>query len=118
MSCRLWFTLFVICLVPAFPMPGSAADEDKDLLQGVWVGELLEIDGQRQSPEDAAAMRLIFKGDTLYLRGNFKDGRVEECTYAIDPQKSPKNLEFTPPGSSKPIFGIYEIQGGKLKVCL
>lgn len=110
--------LIGLCLVVAFPPRGNAAENSDDALQGVWVGHSMEADGNALPAEAARQMRFTFKGDKLLVKGNFADGREEECSCKINSEPSPKHLDFTPPGEKKPVLGIYEAKGDELKLCL
>jgi uncharacterized protein (TIGR03067 family) len=98
--------------------PVSRAADDKDSLQGVWVAQSMEADGNAAPAEAVKRMRFTFKGDKLLVKGNYDDDREDECTYKVDPRQSPKHLDFTPVKEKKPIRGIYEVKGDELKVCL
>jgi uncharacterized protein (TIGR03067 family) len=106
---------FLLCLVTG---AGRVAPDDKASLQGVWSAESMEADGKPAPAEVVKWMRLTFKGDNVLFRGNFGDDREEECSFKIDATKSPRHFDFTPPNQEKPILGIYEITGDKLRICL
>jgi len=36
------------------------------------------------------------------------------CTYSVDPEQSPKRLDFTPRGETTPNVGIYDLKGDRL----
>jgi uncharacterized protein (TIGR03067 family) len=113
--------VFALCVVMAQHLSSRAADEVKDAkesLQGVWIAQSMENDGRAAPASIVKQMRFTFKGDKLFIKGNFEDGREEECTYKIDPKESPKQLDFTPPKEKKAVLGIYEVKGDQLKVCL
>ena len=113
--------LITSCAAVALAIASStaqAADKTAAPILGVWVAESLEADGKAAPPEAISRMRFSFKEDKLLVRGNFQDDREEECTYKIDPKRSPSHLEFTPANEKKPVLGIYEVTGDKLKLCL
>ena len=93
------------CFLP-FPLTGVAhADDDpKSPLQGVWVGQSMESEGKAVPKEAAENMRLTFRGDKLLVKGNFNDDREEECTFKIDPSRSPQQLDIQPPRKRSPYF--------------
>jgi uncharacterized protein (TIGR03067 family) len=97
---------------------GTVAAGDKDSLQGVWMGESMESDGNQAPKEAVDRMRFTFKKNELLVKGNFQDDREERCSYKIDGTKSPKQLDFTPPKAEKPILAIYELKGDKLRIRL
>jgi uncharacterized protein (TIGR03067 family) len=93
------------------------ADEAKDTLQGVWLGQTMEIDGNPVAKTAAQAMRMTFQPDALLFKGNIGD-REEKCTYRVDGMQTPKQLDFTPPGAlQSTVLGIYELKGDQLTVC-
>jgi uncharacterized protein (TIGR03067 family) len=97
---------------------GPVAAADNDSLQGVWVAQSMESDGNAAPKKAVERMRFTFKEDKLLVKGNFDDDREESCGYKIDATKSPKHLDFTPPKEEKPILAIYEINSDQLKLCL
>lgn len=118
MKCFLLTATVAVCLTMASHTTAKAADDGDKSLQGVWVAESMQIDGKPAPDKVVEQMRFTFKGKKLLVRGNFDDGREEECDYAADPAKSPKHLDFTPPKEKNPILGIYEVNGDELKICL
>jgi uncharacterized protein (TIGR03067 family) len=114
-----WRASLIVLYVAMVWQPSSrGADDDADGLQGVWIAQSMEADGKAAPAEAVKRMRLTFKGDKLFLRGNFDNDREEECTYKVDPKKTPKQLDFTPPKETKAILGIYEVKGDELKICM
>lgn len=110
--------LLVPFLILALQPLSRAAGDAKDALQGVWVAQSMEADGQAAPAETVKRMRFTFKGDKLFIKGNFEDGREEECACKIDAKQTPNHLDFRPPKEKKPILGIYEVKENDLKVCL
>lgn len=99
----------------------SATDADDDnerrQLQGVWLAQSMESEGKAAPKFIVERMRFTFRGDKLFVKGNFRDGREEECTFRVDPSKSPKHLDFTPPKKQSPVLCIYDVDGDQLKIC-
>ena len=115
--------LFLATALTAFSLivfhPVSfAGDSDTKALQGVWIGQSMEVDGKVLPADAAKKMRFKFQGDKFFIAGNFKDDGEEACVFRLDPKKSPKHFDFTPPKEEKAILGIYEVKGDELKVCL
>ena len=113
-------TLMVPCLMMVLLAYSRGADNVQDSLQGVWVAQSMEADGEPAPADAVKRMRFTFKADTLLVKGNFGDDREMECSYTIDPKKSPKHLDFSPAKEKEktPILGIFEVKGDELKVCL
>ena len=110
--------LIVPCLAMVLQPITRGADDAKDSLQGVWVAQSVETDGKAAPADVVKRMRFTFKGDKLFIKGNFDDDREEECDYKIDSKQSPKHLDFSPPKEKKPVLGIFAVKGDELKVCL
>lgn len=96
----------------------AKAADDATNLQGVWIAESMEADGEAAPAEAVKRIHFTFKGDKLFVKGNFADDREEECTFKVDAKQSPKHLEFTAPKEQKPVLGIYEVKKDELKICL
>jgi uncharacterized protein (TIGR03067 family) len=109
-----------LLVVAVTVITGSAvlADDGAAVLQGTWLGQSMETNGKPIPGEEARRMRFRFVGDKLFIKGNFKDDREEECPFSIKASESPKHLSFSPPKEKKGILGIYEVKGDELKVCL
>lgn len=97
-------TLIVPCLTLALCTGSRNGDDPKDSLQGVWVAQSMEVDGKAAPAEVVKQMRFTFKMDKLFIKGNFDDEREEECSYEIDPEKSTKHLDFSPPREKRPFL--------------
>jgi uncharacterized protein (TIGR03067 family) len=94
------------CLAIGLESFTSAGDDAKKPLQGVWIAQSVEADGKPAPAEAVKSMRMPFKGEKLFLVGNSPDGREDECVYTVDPAKSPKHLDFTPPKEKKAILAL------------
>lgn len=109
-----------ICLLVmgSITIAWCAEAADTSSLEGTWIADALESDGEK-APEDVVKnMRFRFAGDKLFVRGNFGDDREEVCSFALDDTKTPKHLDFTPPKEKKPVLAIYERNGKTLKMCI
>jgi uncharacterized protein (TIGR03067 family) len=115
--------LSALCVVALSSLPLAPADEKavpRELarLQGTWLFQTLEINGQ-QVPENA------LKGATITIKGDQFETRSFGVVYSgqlkIDPTKSPKTLDliFTGgPEKGKTTLAIYELEGDSFKICL
>lgn len=116
---RALFICFVVSCLGFPARPNANAGEDaKDPLQGVWIARSLESDGKAAPAEAVRRMQFTFQGKKLFIKGNFADDRVEECTFKVDVTQSPKHLDITPPESQLRIPGIYDVKDDQLSVCL
>jgi uncharacterized protein (TIGR03067 family) len=102
----------------AFHPISFAGDDGAKALEGVWIGQSMEVDGKAMPAEVAAKMTFKFQGNKLFITGNTKDGREDEGTFKADSKKSPKQIDVSPRKDDKTVAGIYEIKGDELKICL
>src|SRR5437660_11498832 len=112
------FLLASCCGLFILRAESKAGDDAKKRLDGIWIGQSMEVDGKVLPAKEAERMRFTFKGDKLFIKGNFDDDREDECDYKIDAMQSPHHLDFTPKKEKKSIQCIYEIKDGVLKVCM
>ena len=117
MNRRGLFALALVSLFPALPIVALAADDAKPL-QGAWIAKSMEVNGAPAPAKAVERVQFTFEGDKLSIKGNFSDERVDECTYKVDGEKSPKHLDISHPKETKPIVGIYKVNGDTLTVCL
>ena len=78
----------------------------------------MEVDGTPAPEKTVKWIRFTFKGDNVLVRGNLGNDREERCSYKIDATQSPRRLDIKFKDGEKPVVGVYEIKGDKLKVCL
>jgi uncharacterized protein (TIGR03067 family) len=106
-----WILLILCCAA------SSASDPKKSLL-GVWQAVAMERGGMPAPQEAIARMRFTFEEEKLLVRGNFQDEREVACTYRIDLQQDPMQLDFQPPEEKKKVVGIFRFRDELLEVCL
>jgi uncharacterized protein (TIGR03067 family) len=106
--------VFVAALVVA--ADGDAVKKEKDALQGKWTIVSVERDGK---PVEMWADGVrVMEGDNYTLTP--KKGDAVKGTFALDPSKTPKAIDFRPAAGQykdKTLRGIYEIDGDMLKIC-
>lgn len=109
--------LAVVLCVAAAPPRIDPAKWELVRLQGTWVMEGLEVNGE-QVPQKR------LKGTTLTIRGDkyivTVKGTSHETTIKFDPRKKPKAIDmYFPNGTDLPKLskGVYEIDGDTFKVC-
>jgi uncharacterized protein (TIGR03067 family) len=88
----------------------------KDLMkfQGEWMLVSLEVNG-KSMPE--AKGKITVKGNKITFQ---RGGKTVEETFTLDPTKKPKQIDGTgkdPQGKEYKTIGIYELDGGKFKIC-
>jgi len=111
-----------ICLVLTQVLPrADAVSATKDDLQGKW--KLIEVEKAGKShkvkPKSTEFFQLEFKGDEVSTV--FNESPSQKGTYKTDTSKKPRTIDFTPTTSEdkgKTLLGIYEVKGGKLKLCI
>jgi uncharacterized protein (TIGR03067 family) len=108
-----------IRLIAAEPPKPDAVKKDMDEIQGTWKLVALEADGKQAPAEIVAALKLVFKGNTL----TFKPGEPGFTNYKfkLDPTTKPARLDMThadgtEKGDTAP--GIYLLEGNHLKICI
>jgi len=93
--------------------------KDLDGIQGTWKLVALEADGEQAPAEIVAALKLVFKDDTL----TFAPGEPGFTNYKfkLDPTTRPASFDLTHadgPNSGQTEKGIYSLAGDRLKICL
>jgi uncharacterized protein (TIGR03067 family) len=89
--------------------------KDKERLQGTWIIQSSERDGQ--ADEGSKEDTVIFNGDSVTVMT--KD-REQKATFKLNASKNPKTIDFTPSEESekdKVVLGIYSLDKDELKVC-
>jgi uncharacterized protein (TIGR03067 family) len=105
-------------LLPGADLPGTDADA-KDLarMQGDWMVASITRDGMKLSDDEAQTLFRTVSGNK-YTIFNFNKP-LSKGTFKIDSTKMPKTIDSTAIGPAKPrpVLGIYEFEGDKLKIC-
>ncbi|MGO9113790.1 MAG: DUF1583 domain-containing protein [Thermoguttaceae bacterium] len=95
-------------------LPSKHADGKvvpRDLLDGVWTGVNLQIDGVSAPWNQYRPLRMVFAKDKVTLR--MRDKTVFESAYKVDAGKTPHAIDFV---SDKPTLGIYRFEAGILAI--
>ena len=102
----------------AAPAPkDDAIKMDLDKLQGTWI--VVSMEGNGELVKDPKDTKFVFAGNrvTFHYRGE----KQEATPFAINPAKSPREIDFTQPDAMKddPAWpGIYLVEGDSLKIYL
>jgi RNA polymerase sigma-70 factor (ECF subfamily) len=96
------------------PSPRGEPKNDKERLQGAWVGVSINAKGEDVPAEQARAYRITFAGDRMKPQRPL-EAREEDIPYRIDPTQKPKTIDFL---ARRAALGIYEFDGDKLRLCL
>jgi uncharacterized protein (TIGR03067 family) len=106
-----------LCLIAA-QKPDDAVKKELAKLQGTWKFISLEAGGNKLPEDNYKDAVLLIEGD----KHTTKHGPVTYSgTLKIDPSKKPKTIDvhFTDgPEKGKTSFGIYELDGETLKICI
>lgn len=86
---------------------------DHVAIQGEWRVIFAEDSGRTGPPEALRDIRLLITQDQLSME---VAGRKNVSAYQIDPSTTPKSIDFTTDGRTKP--GIYDLQGDTLRICM
>ena len=95
--------------------PAGAGKKDLERMQGDWACDAYTTEGMELPADSAQALFRTIKGDT-YAVFRFKK-RIGKGTLKLDAGKKPKAIDALPDGGDKPLLGIYEFDGDKLKLC-
>ncbi|MBI3412268.1 MAG: TIGR03067 domain-containing protein [Planctomycetes bacterium] len=115
---RLTFAMFCVLFLAGAQDAQDSAKKEMALLEGDWSMLSGEINGEALPEELRTEMRRVAKyGETTVTMS----GRVYlKAKFTIDPTKKPKAIDYTfteGPTKGKTQFGIYEIDGDKVKFC-
>ena len=96
----------------------DASKKDRERLQGDWAGVSMIQDGMKLPDDDAQAYFRTYKGDK-YAVFRYSEP-LAKWTFTLDATKNPKTIDARREGDDKgkPALGIYEFEGGKLKLCV
>jgi uncharacterized protein (TIGR03067 family) len=109
--------LFAVLLVAAAPAD-DAAKKDLDRMQGDWAAESYVADGMALPDDDAQALFRTVKGDEYSVARYTKT--IGKGRFTLDASKKPcciDALSAAAPKGSKPILGIYELNGDTFRMC-
>ena len=95
--------------------PPGDSKKDLERMQGDWAADSFVIDGMQLPDDDARAFFRTVKGDA-YTVARYK--RVlGKGTIKLDAGKKPKAIDALAAGRDKPLLGIYELDGDRMKLC-
>jgi len=110
--------LALVGLTAADAAKEDAAAEDLKKMQGDWIVVTMVADGMKIPDDDAQALFRTVKGDQ-YTVSRYRRV-IGKGTIQLDATKKPRTIDARPAGAArdaKPILGIYEFDGDKLKLC-
>ena len=92
----------------------ALARADLDRCQGAWRMISVEDDGRKLTDKQLEGRSIFVEGDRLRFRSG--DKVLSEYTLKIDPTWQPKEIDLTKGKDTS--FGIYQLDGNELKLCL
>lgn len=101
------------------PAAADAGATDLTRMQGKWSSASVVRNGERLPDEAAQALFRIVKDDQFTIYRYNKP--VSKGTLKIDATKRPRTIDVTSanlPAGVKAVYGIYEFDGERLKVCM
>ncbi len=110
--------LLVLLAAGALATADAPADESKkdlERMQGDWACDSYVVDGMKLPDDDAQAYFRTIKGDT-YTVARFQKV-LGKGTIKLDASQRPGAIDALPAGRDKPLLGIYEFDGGRMKLC-
>ena len=109
-------TLLGVALLTAADTPSDeASKKDLERMQGDWACDSYAVDGMKLPDDDAQAYFRTIQGD-IYAVSRFKKV-LGKGTFKLDASKKPRAIDALPAGRDKPLLGIYEFDGEKMKLC-
>jgi uncharacterized protein (TIGR03067 family) len=93
--------------------------KDAEAIKGTWQIISLNADGKDLPKAEVPEDQVIFDGKTYQQK--HEDQVVEEGEYVLDPDKSPKAIDFLikkGQEAGKKQLCVYELDGDSLKICV
>jgi uncharacterized protein (TIGR03067 family) len=112
---------FSLLAAAAATVTGDAdevAKKDLQQMQGDWAAVAYTIDGTALPEDDVQSFFRTVKGSE-YTVSHYRKV-IGKGTIKLDATRSPKAIDAYPasaPAGSKPMLGIYALEGGCLKMC-
>ena len=109
--------LLLWCLFFAYGEARSEDDKEQEKLEGTW--SFVKSSGEAsQKNEKRAAVRMVFKGDTVSFVSEGKKPTAQG-TYTVDLSKNPKTMDINLENDGKKLttLAIYELDSDTLKLC-
>jgi uncharacterized protein (TIGR03067 family) len=116
MRCQ-WLIIPAVALLSAADA-AQKPQRDGDRIQGTWTVTSSEREGKKEPGTEKDPLQLEFAADTF--RFLLPAGARHKQPYKLDPSKKPKTIDWLDGGKngpSKPLLGIYELDGDTLKIC-
>jgi len=114
---HLILTLAALLSAPNDQAADEATAADLRKMQGDWVVTTMKINGEVY-PDDAAQVLFRTVKGSEYTVSRFSKV-IGGGAFQLDATQTPRTIDSTPKNSAdgKPLLGIYEFEGDKLKIC-
>lgn len=111
--------VFAACsLIAGIALADNKSTSDTKGLQGVWQAVDGEANGEQSPADQVEELHIIVKADEIAIK---PDDEGRKFKFKLDPGKTPKTIDLTPPDGShkgQPVVGIYSLENGRLRLCL
>ena len=118
MKQKLLMMLALSTLLGGYALEEDASKKDLEKLQGDWAQVSMVVDGEKLPDDEAQALFRSIKGEQ-YTVFRFKKA-LGKGSFKIDATNKPRTIDALPVIAGqklKPMLGIYECDGAKLKLC-
>ena len=112
------FVYVVAALGQETPKKGDDVKEELKRLEGTWRVVAVELGGKEMDREEIGPNNLLVFSGTKSSVVTGTKMRTIECTFTLDPTKSPKWMDSTRISDKISWPGIYKLEGDTLKVFL
>lgn len=103
-------SLIAAAMLAAVAQADDDAKKDLEKMQGEWQVTAFEFSGQKIPKDETDKLSVSIKGDQLTPISKVA------TTIKLDPTTTPKQITLTE--AAKTQYGVYEIDGDTLKLCL
>ena len=115
-------TSLLLTLAVALAAPDDLSPRDPDAadlqrMQGDWMVATMKVNGTVLTDDEARVLFRTIAGNNYTISRFSKP--IASGTFTIDATATPRTIDSTPAGSpdGKPLLGIYEFDGDKLRIC-
>jgi uncharacterized protein (TIGR03067 family) len=112
------FVLLVVCLFLSPNLRGEDPKDDLQLLQGTWEVVEFTANGRPIPESERMKMKFVVTDSTMAMTARNKDASFE---IKLNPEAMPKTIDYKALEGTfkgKTNYGIYELQGDELKLCM
>jgi len=96
--------------------PATLQQTDHDQIQGMWIAESGQRNGEPTPLDKIDMQRMFFDGDKLYVEG--PGGKQGDGHFQLTETTSPKRIGVSVTADTRGLRGIYKLEGNRLTICL